>query len=174
MIPPPDNPLIVALDVSDLDRAETLAAELTGRAGMLKVGLELFWAHGPEAVRRIARHAPVFVDAKLHDIPTTVERAAANIARLGVAMMNVHSLGGEAMMRAAVDGAVRGAERRAQRASWSRARTSRRCGRCAERSSVWWFPASAPRDPTGTTRCASSRPRRRSRRAPTTSSWAVP
>jgi orotidine-5'-phosphate decarboxylase len=110
MIPPPDNPLIVALDVSDLDRAETLAAELAGRAGMLKVGLELFWAHGPEAVRRIARHAPVFVDAKLHDIPTTVERAAANIARLGVAMLNVHSLGGEAMMRAAVDGAVRGAE----------------------------------------------------------------
>jgi orotidine-5'-phosphate decarboxylase len=110
MIPPPDNPLIVALDVSDLDRAETLAAELAGRAGMLKVGLELFWAHGPDAVRRIARHAPVFVDAKLHDIPTTVERAAANIARLGVAMMNVHSLGGEAMMRAAVDGAARGAE----------------------------------------------------------------
>jgi orotidine-5'-phosphate decarboxylase len=110
MIPPPNNPLIVALDVSDLDRAETLAAELAGRAGLLKVGLELFWAHGPEAVRRIARHAPVFVDAKLHDIPTTVERAAANIARLGVAMMNVHSLGGEAMMRAAVDGAARGAE----------------------------------------------------------------
>ena len=110
MIPPPNNPLIVALDVSDLDRAEALAEELAGRAGMLKVGLELFWAHGPEAVRRIARHAPVFVDAKLHDIPTTVERAAANIARLGVAMMNVHSLGGEAMMRAAVDGAARGAE----------------------------------------------------------------
>jgi orotidine-5'-phosphate decarboxylase len=110
MIPPPDNPLIVALDVSDLDRAEALAKELAGRAGMLKVGLELFWAHGPEAVRRIASHAPVFVDAKLHDIPTTVERAAANIARLGVAMMNVHSLGGEAMMRAAVDGAARGAE----------------------------------------------------------------
>lgn len=110
MIPPPDNPLIVALDVSDLDRAEALAGELAGRAGMLKVGLELFWAHGPDAVRRIARHAPVFVDAKLHDIPTTVERAAANIARLGVAMVNVHSLGGEAMMRAAVDGAARGAE----------------------------------------------------------------
>ena len=110
MIPPPKNPLIVALDVSDLDRAEALAKELAGRAGMLKVGLELFWAHGPEAVRRVAAHAPVFVDAKLHDIPTTVERAAANIARLGVAMMNVHSLGGEAMMRAAVDGAARGAE----------------------------------------------------------------
>ena len=55
--------------------------------------------------------APVFVDAKLHDIPNTVERAAANIARLGVAMLNVHALGGEAMMRAAVDGAARGADR---------------------------------------------------------------
>jgi orotidine-5'-phosphate decarboxylase len=52
----------------------------------------------------------VFVDAKLHDIPTTVERATANIARLGVAMVNVHALGGEAMMRAAVEGARRGAE----------------------------------------------------------------
>ena len=57
---------------------------LAPHAGMLKVGLELFWAHGPEAVRRIASHGQVFVDAKLHDIPNTVERAAANIARLGV------------------------------------------------------------------------------------------
>ena len=79
---------------------------------MLKVGFELFWAYGPEAVRRIASHAPVFVDAKLHDIPNTVERAAANIARLGVAMLNVHALGGEAMMRAALEGAERGADRR--------------------------------------------------------------
>ena len=61
-------------------------------------------------MRRIARYAPVFVDAKLHDIPTTVERAAANIARLGVAMLTVHALGGEAMMRAALGGAGRGAE----------------------------------------------------------------
>jgi orotidine-5'-phosphate decarboxylase len=74
------------------------------------VGFELFWAHGPEAVRRVARVAPVFVDSKLHDIPTTVERASANIARLGVAMLNVHALGGDAMMRAALDGARRGAE----------------------------------------------------------------
>ena len=46
----------------------------------------------------------MFVDAKLHDIPNTVERASANIARLGVAMFNVHALGGEAMMRAALRG----------------------------------------------------------------------
>jgi orotidine-5'-phosphate decarboxylase len=50
------------------------------------------------------------VDAKLHDIPNTVERASANIARLGVAMLNVHALGGTAMMRAALEGARRGAD----------------------------------------------------------------
>jgi orotidine-5'-phosphate decarboxylase len=109
VIPRPANPLIVALDVSDLERAERLARELAPHSAMLKVGAELFWAHGPEAVRRIARHGPVFVDAKLHDIPNTVERAAANIARLGVAMLNVHALGGEAMMRAAIRGAEHGA-----------------------------------------------------------------
>ena len=76
---------------------------------MLKVGLELAWAVGPEAVRRIGAHGRVFVDCKLHDIPNTVERAAANVARLGVAMLNVHALGGEAMMRAARQGADRGA-----------------------------------------------------------------
>jgi orotidine-5'-phosphate decarboxylase len=110
VIPRPSNPLIVALDVSDLDRAEALAADLAGGASLLKVGLELLTAHGPEAVRRIARHAPVFVDCKLHDIPNTVERAAANVSRLGVAMLNVHALGGEAMMRAAVRGSAHGAE----------------------------------------------------------------
>lgn len=107
MIPRPANPLIVALDVSDLVEAEALARELAPHVGMLKVGMELFWAHGPEAVRRVAAHAPVFVDAKLHDIPNTVERASANIARLGVAMFNVHALGGEAMMRAALRGVER-------------------------------------------------------------------
>lgn len=110
MMPRPPNPLVIALDVSDLDMAVRLAVDLAPHAGMLKVGLELCWAEGPDAVRRIADHAPVFVDAKLHDIPNTVERAAANIARLGVAMLNVHALGGDAMMRAALDGAARGAE----------------------------------------------------------------
>ena len=110
MIPRPPNPLMVALDVSDLETAERLAVDLAPHAGMLKVGLELSWAEGPDAVRRITELAPVFVDAKLHDIPNTVERAAANIARLGPAMLNVHALGGETMMRAAVEGAARGAE----------------------------------------------------------------
>jgi orotidine-5'-phosphate decarboxylase len=109
MIPRPTDPLVVALDVSDVDRAEQLANVLAPHVGMLKVGMELAWAAGPDVVRRIASHAPVFVDAKLHDIPNTVERAAANIARLGVRMVTVHALGGEAMMRAARAGADRGA-----------------------------------------------------------------
>lgn len=109
MIPRPDNPLIVALDVSDLDAAWTLAERLHGEAGALKVGLELFAARGPEAVTRLRAFGPVFLDVKLHDIPNTVEGAARNCARLGIAMMTVHALGGEAMVRAAVRGATRGA-----------------------------------------------------------------
>jgi orotidine-5'-phosphate decarboxylase len=109
MIPRPENPLVVALDVSDPKRANTLASALAPHVGMLKVGLELFWAAGPKIVQRIGSHGPVFVDAKLHDIPNTVERASANIARLGVRMLNVHALGGEEMMRAARSGADRGA-----------------------------------------------------------------
>jgi orotidine-5'-phosphate decarboxylase len=107
--PPPERPIVLALDSSDLDAADRLAASLAEYVGLLKVGLELSWAYGPEAIRRVGVHGPVFVDAKLHDIPNTVERASANIASLGVAMFNVHALGGEAMMRAAVRGAERGA-----------------------------------------------------------------
>jgi len=110
VIPRPDNPLIVALDISDLDSAEAMAERLHGEAGVLKVGLELFAARGPEAVTRLRAFGPVFLDVKLHDIPNTVERAARNCARLGIAMMTVHALGGEAMVRAAVRGAIRGAD----------------------------------------------------------------
>ena len=110
MIPRPDNPLIVALDVSDLDSAEAMAERLHGEAGVLKVGLELFAARGPDAVRRLRAFGLVFLDVKLHDIPNTVEGAARNCARLGIAMMTVHALGGEAMVRAAVRGAIRGAD----------------------------------------------------------------
>jgi orotidine-5'-phosphate decarboxylase len=110
VIPRPERPLIIAIDVSDIARAETLATLVAPEVGMLKVGLELIWAFGPNAVQRIGSHGPVFVDSKLHDIPNTVERAAANIARLGPAMFNVHALGGEAMMRAALEGAKRGSD----------------------------------------------------------------
>ncbi len=104
------NPIVAALDVSDLAEAERLAKELSGTVGMLKVGLELFTAAGPEAVLRLRPHAPLFLDLKLHDIPNTVGRAARNVGRLGGSLLTVHALGGEAMVRAAVDGAARGAE----------------------------------------------------------------
>jgi orotidine-5'-phosphate decarboxylase len=97
------------LDVSDLDAARDLAIRLGGGVGVLKIGLELFTKTGPEAVLALRSHAPVFVDLKFHDIPTTVERAAANLARLGASMLTVHALGGEAMVAAAVRGAARGA-----------------------------------------------------------------
>jgi orotidine-5'-phosphate decarboxylase len=83
---------------------------LEGHVGLLKVGLELFTANGPAAVLRLRHYGPVFLDLKLHDIPTTVERAARNCARIGAAMFTVHALGGEAMVAAAVRGAALGAE----------------------------------------------------------------
>ena len=107
---PPHNPLIVAADVSDLAAAEELAGRLEGVAGMLKVGLELFTAVGPLALERLSARLPVFLDLKLHDIPTTVRRAARNGARQGAAMLTVHALGGPEMVRAAVEGASAGAE----------------------------------------------------------------
>lgn len=110
MIHPPPNPLIAALDVSDVDRAEALARDLEGGVGLFKVGLELFAAHGPAAVLRLRHYGPVFLDLKMHDIPNTVERAARNCARLGAAMFTVHALGGGSMVAAAVRGASQGAE----------------------------------------------------------------
>jgi orotidine-5'-phosphate decarboxylase len=109
VIPRPENPLVVALDLSDLGAAEELAERLEGQVGMFKVGLELFTAHGPVAMSRVRDHGPVFLDLKLHDIPNTVERASFNIAKVGVAMFTVHALGGEAMVAAAVRGAQAGA-----------------------------------------------------------------
>lgn len=102
--PSPHERLIVALDVPTLEEAESLARQLIGAVGWFKVGLELFAAHGPEAVRAIRAHGPVFLDVKLHDIPTTVERAAARIAELGVGLVTVHAGGGAEMVAAAVRG----------------------------------------------------------------------
>ena len=94
----------VALDLPSLEEAEALAARLAGEVGWFKVGLELFAAHGPTAVETIRGYGPVFLDAKLHDIPTTVRRAAARIAELDVGLLTVHAAGGAPMLRAAVEG----------------------------------------------------------------------
>ncbi len=106
MTTPP--PIAVALDVPTLDEAVGLAAVLQGEVAVCKVGLELFGAHGPDGVRRIGEHAPVFLDLKLHDIPTTVRRAARVLGRLGVAMATIHASGGAAMVAAAVEGLAAG------------------------------------------------------------------
>jgi orotidine-5'-phosphate decarboxylase len=103
------NPLIVAADVSEPDRAEALAMELSGLVAFLKVGLTLFTAAGPEVVNRIRAHAPVFLDLKLHDIPSQVSGAARNIGRLGAGLLTVHALGGAEMVAAAVRSSAEGA-----------------------------------------------------------------
>ena len=103
------NPLIAAVDTADSDRAEALAASLAGAVAMLKVGLELFVGEGPAVVERIRRHAPVFLDLKLHDIPNTVRGAARAAGALGIELLTVHALGGPAMVEAAVEGAATGA-----------------------------------------------------------------
>jgi orotidine-5'-phosphate decarboxylase len=98
--------IVVALDVEDLDRGVALARRLAGRVGWLKVGLELFVREGPRAVAAIAEHAPVFLDLKLHDIPTTVARSVASAAALDAGLLTLHASGGPTMLRAAVESAA--------------------------------------------------------------------
>lgn len=83
---------------------------MSGLVAFMKVGLELFTAAGPRAVERLRGHAPVFLDLKLHDIPTTVRRAARNTGGMGATLLTVHALGGLEMVKAAVEGAREGAE----------------------------------------------------------------
>lgn len=98
--------LCVALDFGS--RGEILAAarRFGLRAGWLKVGLEAFVAEGPAIVSEVAATgARVFLDLKLHDIPTTVARSVAAACRSGAAMVNVHALGGREMLLAAREAA---------------------------------------------------------------------
>jgi orotidine-5'-phosphate decarboxylase len=102
--------LAVALDVPDLDHAEQLAKEVAPWFGIAKVGLELYSAAGPEAIARMrALDLEVFADIKLHDIPTTVGRAARVLGRQGVRYLNFHAAGGTEMLRAGVEGLAAGA-----------------------------------------------------------------
>lgn len=99
------NPIIVALDVPTLEEASTLARLLEDEVGGFKIGMELLMGAGPEAIGTIAAMGkPVFVDAKLHDIPNTVERAATRIKAAGARWVTVHASGGRDMMEAAVRG----------------------------------------------------------------------
>ena len=94
--------VIVALDYSDSQSALSLVDQLDPTLCRLKVGKELFTRCGPEIVRSLVdRKFDVFLDLKFHDIPNTVARACAAAADLGVWMLNVHALGGPAMLDAA-------------------------------------------------------------------------
>lgn len=100
--PAPKDRLVIALDVPDRYQALKLVEKLSGLVGMFKIGSQLFTAEGPDLVRDIVRAGErVFLDLKFHDIPNTVAGAVEAAAKLGVSIINVHTLGGTEMMRAA-------------------------------------------------------------------------
>jgi orotidine-5'-phosphate decarboxylase len=102
--------LAIALDVDDIVAALRMARLLRPWFSFAKVGLELFSSCGPEVVSALTSEGySVFLDLKLHDIPTTVRQAAKVIGGLGVALTTVHTAGGEDMLRAAVQGMDEGA-----------------------------------------------------------------
>jgi orotidine-5'-phosphate decarboxylase len=103
--------LVLALDVDDLVEALRLAKALKPWFATAKVGLELFSASGPDAVSAVADLGyDVFLDLKLHDIPTTVRKAARVIGALGATYLTLHARSGPTMLRAGVEGLREGAE----------------------------------------------------------------
>lgn len=104
--------LAIALDVDDLVEARRLAREMQPYFGVAKIGLELFTAVGPDIVGLVADAGyKVFLDMKLHDSPSIVERAARVMGSIGVSYLTLHAFGGAPMLRAGVDGLNEGAAR---------------------------------------------------------------
>ena len=100
--------VIVACDFSSKEQVFTFLDKFTGRKPFVKIGMELYYAEGPEIVRQIkARGHKIFLDLKLHDIPNTVKKAMAVLSGLDVDMCNVHAAGTSAMMQAALEGLTR-------------------------------------------------------------------
>ena len=94
--------ILCAIDTADLGAALDLAEALVGRIGGMKIGKQLFTAHGPDAVARIIGTGhKVFLDLKFHDIPATVAGAVSAAADLGCFVLTVHASGGPEMLRAA-------------------------------------------------------------------------
>jgi orotidine-5'-phosphate decarboxylase len=98
------------IDTQDLGRAAALARAVAGLVGGVKIGKELFTAHGPDGVRAVAGGVPLFLDLKFHDIPNTVAGALRSAIHLRPAFVNVHASGGKAMLEAAVQAVAEGAE----------------------------------------------------------------
>lgn len=100
--------VIIACDFGS--REETLAFldRFTGKKPFVKIGMELYYAEGPQIVRELkARGHKIFLDLKLHDIPNTVKKAMAVLSRLDVDLVNLHAAGTRAMMEAALEGLTR-------------------------------------------------------------------
>lgn len=97
-----NNPICVALDTPDLARAVQLSKILYGKVGMMKIGMEFFYANGTKGYEAVAASGmPIFLDMKLHDIPNTVAQGLKALLRLEPAITNIHATGGLDMMKAA-------------------------------------------------------------------------
>jgi len=99
------RPLIVALDFATKQEVITFLSAFQNKKLFVKVGMELFYREGPRLVYELKEQGhDIFLDLKLHDIPTTVKRAMKQLANLEVDLVNVHALGGVDMMNAAKEG----------------------------------------------------------------------
>ena len=100
--------VIIACDFPSAEATLAFLDRFTGRKPFVKIGMELFYAAGPEIVRAIkARGHQIFLDLKLHDIPNTVKKAMAVLRNLDVDVTNLHAAGTTAMMQAAIEGLTR-------------------------------------------------------------------
>ena len=100
--------VIIALDFDSKEKTLAFLDRFTGEKPFVKIGMELFYAEGPQVVRDIrARGHKIFLDLKLHDIPNTVKKAMAALSALDVDIVNLHAAGTQAMMTAALEGLTR-------------------------------------------------------------------
>ena len=100
--------VIIACDFADKETALSFLDKFEGIKPFVKIGMELFYAEGPQIVREIkARGHKIFLDLKLHDIPNTVKKSMAVLSRLDVDMCNLHAAGTSRMMEAALEGLTR-------------------------------------------------------------------
>ena len=100
--------VIIACDFSSREETLNFLDKLGGERPFVKIGMELFYAAGPDMVRELKdRGHQVFLDLKLHDIPHTVQKAMAVLTNLGADIVNLHAAGTADMMKAALEGATR-------------------------------------------------------------------
>ena len=100
--------VIIACDFASKEACLEFLDKFTGRKPFVKIGMELFYAEGPEIVREIKKRGhKIFLDLKLHDIPNTVKKSMAVLSRLDVDMTNLHAGGTVSMMEAALEGLTR-------------------------------------------------------------------